>query len=350
MGLHELELTQHALSLAQFSVEHALESIYWKTAEGRLVYGNQALCRSLGYTPDELTSLHGWDIAPTLRPEIWPARWREFKEARSKTIQAYHRSRSGEVFPVEVSTNYVALGSEEYLFSFARDIRELRRADHALSQLSGRLLQAQDEERRRIARELHDVTGQNLAALQIILSLVERSQESLGPHTRRALTEGIALVEACATEVRTLSYLLHPPLLDELGLLSALRNYVEGYAQRTGVRLDLNLPEKMDRLPRDVEIALFRIVQEGLTNIHRHSGSRTAVLRLKTKPGWVTLELIDHGRGMPPEVLREGELSPAPTGVGIAGMRERVRQLNGRLSIASGPKGTTLGVELPVPV
>ena len=347
MGPHEPERAQHALSLAQFSVERASESIFWIDAKGRLTYTNQALQRSLGYSRDELASLHIWDIAPRQSPESWLARWREMKDARSRTFEGYHRSRSGEVFPVEVSTNYVAMGSEEYLFCFARDLRQHRRVQE---ELSGRLLQAQDEERRRIARELHDVTGQNLAALQIVLSSVERSKESLDPRSRQALTEGIALVEACATEIRTLSYLLHPPLLDELGLLSALRNYVEGYAQRTGVRLDFDLPEKMDRLPRDVETALFRIVQEGLTNIHRHSGSRTAVLRLKTKPGWVTLELIDHGRGMPPEALREGELGPAPTGVGIAGMRERARQLNGRLSITSGPEGTTLRVELPVPV
>jgi two-component system NarL family sensor kinase len=206
------------------------------------------------------------------------------------------------------------------------------------TELSRRLLQAQDQERRRIARELHDTTGQKLTALQIKLSLVAHSAGKLDPNARQELAESIALARACAIEIRTCSYLLYPPLLDELGLLPALRNYVEEYAQRTGVRVDLEIPEQMERLPQEVEIALFRIVQEGLTNIHRHSESPKTVLRLKTGPGSVILELTGHGHGMPSE----------RAGAGMGGMRELARQLGGRFSIRSGAEGTRLRVQLPV--
>lgn len=152
------------------------------------------------------------------------------------------------------------------------------------------------------------------------------------------LEESLALTEASVSEIRTMSYLLHPPLLDELGLVSALRVYRDGYAERTGLEIELDLPT-IPRLPQAIEIALFRIVQEGLANIHRHSGSPTATLRLKHFPDRVELEVADHGRGLPPRILE---------GVGIAGMRERARQLGGRLTIGSSETGTTLHVVLPV--
>jgi signal transduction histidine kinase len=204
----------------------------------------------------------------------------------------------------------------------------------------------QDEERRRIARELHDNTGQNLAALNIDLSMVLSSATRLDPRAKETLQESIALAEACAREIRTLSYLLHPPLLDELGLVSALRAYAEGYSERTGIRLELDLPAEMQRLPQAIEMALFRIVQEGLSNIHRHSGSQTALIRLKHPSDSVELEIADHGRGLSPGTLDQ-DVAASRIGVGIAGMRERARQLGGSMTIASGETGTTLQVVLP---
>ena len=228
------------------------------------------------------------------------------------------------------------------LLAIAVDATARGKSEHTLAQLSSRLLETQDQERRRIARELHDTTGQNLGALSINLAMILTTC-ALDPHARETLEECIALTDSSIREIRTLSYLLHPPLLDELGLVSALRAFSEGYAERTGLGVELDLPASMPRLPQPVEIALFRIVQEGLTNIHRHSGSSTAILRLKYHHDKVELEVSDHGRGLPPGTLEGG------IGVGIAGMRERARQSGGRLTIGSSETGTTLHVVLPLP-
>lgn len=195
----------------------------------------------------------------------------------------------------------------------------------------------QDEERRLIARQLHDTAGQNLGALSMGLSIV-LSNPGLDPSTRKAIEENIALAGCCVRELRAVSYQLHPPLLDELGLASALRAYAGRYSEATGIGLALDLPPQMPRLPHALEIALFRIVQEGLSNIHRHSGAETAILRLQYEDGRLRLTLTDRGRGFP----------ESQSGTGIAAMRERVRQLNGCLTIASGETGTTILVDLPV--
>jgi signal transduction histidine kinase len=214
----------------------------------------------------------------------------------------------------------------------------------ALHQLSGRLLELQDEERRRIALELHDTTAQNLAVLSMNLHTVQ--DKLLSAKQRQALLESLELAERCSHEIRTLSYLLHPPLLDELGLMSALRSYTAGYTQRTGIQTELKMAE-IGRLPRDVEITLFRIIQEALANVHRHSGSSKAEIRMIRDPREVHLHVTDFGRGVPPESL--GPISEgASLGVGIAGMRERARQLGGQLKVASSGSGTTISVNLPL--
>ena len=247
---------------------------------------------------------------------------------------------------IECTLSRVEIEGLVRLLAVAVDVTARHKSARTLAQLSGRLLQLQDEERRRIARELHDATGQNLSALSIGLSMV-LSSNGLDPRTREALKESLALADSSVREIRTMSYLLHPPLLDELGLASALRAYSEGYSERTGIRLDLDFPPQMPRLPEAIEIALFRIVQEGLINIHRHSGSPIAILRLKHEPGQVELELADRGRGLSPGTLEWDMPSASRIGVGIAGMRERARQLGGHLTIASGETGTTLRVVLP---
>jgi len=224
------------------------------------------------------------------------------------------------------------------------DRTERKRVETALHQLSGRLLELQDDERRRIARELHDTTAQNLAVLSMNLHAVQDKVFGLKP--RQAVQESLGLAEQCSQEIRTLSYLLHPPLLDELGLMSALRSYTAGYTQRTGIQTELKMDE-IGRLPRDIEITLFRIVQEALTNVHRHSGSARAEIRIFRDPREVHLNVTDFGKGVPPEALElisEG----ASLGVGIAGMRERARQLGGALKVASSSAGTTINVTLPL--
>lgn len=219
---------------------------------------------------------------------------------------------------------------------------ELERKSEEIQELNGRLLQLQDEERRRLARELHDSTGQMLAALNINLTLMkDLSADSDGKMTKIVKESG-ALTEELTRQIRTMSYLLHPPLLDEAGLESALRWYVEGFSQRSNIAVEVNVSENVGRLPSDIEIALFRVVQESLTNVHRHSGSRVASVNIARDAERVALEIRDEGKA-----TQAGKKAFAP-GVGILGMRERVRQLGGKLEIYSDEAGTLIRALVPL--
>jgi len=230
-----------------------------------------------------------------------------------------------------------------------RDLTERKQAEKALRGLSTRLLQFQDEERRRVARELHDAIGQNLAALVMNLTLAHKSADKRNPKARQALSGSLEVAERCLKEMRTLSYLLHPPLLDEDGLPSALAWYVKGFAERSGIKIDLKVSPNFGRLPQDVETTLFRVVQESLTNVHRHSKSPIASIRLSRRPTGVKLEIRDKGQGMPAKALHLDKPNGGQLGVGIMGMRERARQLGGRLEIDSSRQGTTVRVVIPHP-
>jgi signal transduction histidine kinase len=220
-------------------------------------------------------------------------------------------------------------------------------ANQNLRALSARLLQLQDEERRRFARELHDSVGQSLAGLTLNLSAVRNDIERLAK-TANALSESEAMVQEMSKEVRTISYLLHPPMLDEAGLASALRWYVEGFTQRSKIQVEAEFPGDFGRLSQELETAIFRVVQESLTNIHRHSGSPTAKVIIARSNDLVLVEVADRGKGIAPEKRHEVEESGA-IGVGLRGMRERIRQLGGDLEIASNGVGTVVRVQVPVP-
>jgi signal transduction histidine kinase len=224
---------------------------------------------------------------------------------------------------------------------------DLERAEESLRTLSGRLLQAQDEERRRIARELHDSAGQLLTALNMNLVPIQSDAHKLGPAAVRAVNESFELIEQLSKELRTISHLLHPPMLDEAGLEFALQWYVEGFAERSKIEVDFELAPDLGRLPRDAEIAIFRLVQESLTNIHRHAGSSTASVRIFREGDQVQVRITDQGKGMPAGHLNGNGMAKA--GVGVQGMRERLRQLKGKLEIHSGPGGTTVDAILPAP-
>ena len=229
-----------------------------------------------------------------------------------------------------------------------RDTTMRKDAEEALRNLSARILQLQDEERRRIARELHDSTGQSLAALVIHLSAVSGKISRIDAESAEMLREAIELSQKASDQTRTLSYLLYPPTLDYAGLKSALEWYIEGFTQRSKVKVDLNLSIGTDRLDEIAERTLFRIVQESLTNIFRHSGSETARVRITKISGTVRLEVSDNGKGIPKDILYTLNSSRGQLGIGIRGMRERVRQLGGRLEIKSGQDGTTILAVLPV--
>ena len=224
----------------------------------------------------------------------------------------------------------------------------LRQEEESLRQLSGRLLMLQDEERRRIARDLHESTGQKVAALCLDLTLAARQADTMPPGTHETLQQCSALAEEVTADIRTLSYLLHPPLLDEVGLRSAARWYVDGFMRRSKVEVDLQLPTRLPRMHQDVEIALFRILQESLNNVHRHSGSKVAQVRIAASDHSVTLETEDKGHPTAQQSQRLTGKEAAMLGVGIRGMRERVRQLGGKLEIHSTSNGTTVKATLPL--
>jgi PAS domain S-box-containing protein len=228
-----------------------------------------------------------------------------------------------------------------------RDLTERKNSEDQMRELSGRLLKMQDEERRRLGRELHDTVGQYLSAAKMSLDGLA-SEERFDEHQTKDLAESIQLIERSIREVRTLSYLLYPPMLEETGLSPAIRWHLEGFSKRSAIQTTYEVPEDVGRLPQDVELALFRVFQESLTNVHRHSASKTAHVRLVVEHHKALLEIKDLGQGIPSHLLELNSDSLATLGVGIRGMRERVRQLGGQLEIFSSPEGTTVRASIPL--
>lgn len=223
---------------------------------------------------------------------------------------------------------------------------ELKRTNDSFRELSARLLQMQDEERKRLARELHDGIGQLLVAMTMNNAAIEEEAAKLSPSGKKALDENESMAQEVLRSIRTISHLLHPPLLDEAGLASALQWYVEEFGHRSGIQVVLNCPASLERLAPDVETAIFRIVQECLGNVHRHSGSPRATIEVQVKDGVASLTVTDEGKGIPLSKQQEIE-SNARGGVGIRGIRERVAQFGGSMQIQSTQKGTTVSVLVP---
>jgi two-component system NarL family sensor kinase len=233
-------------------------------------------------------------------------------------------------------------GQFAHLFT---DITERRKTEEAIRNLSARLLRVQDDARRRLARELHDTVGQNLAGVRMNLAVMKRDATA-DARAADVVDESIAATDEAINQVRTMSFLLHPPMIDEAGLLTALGWYIEGFERRSGIVTRLEVPEDLGVLPRDVETTVVRVVQESLTNIQRHAGSATASVSLDRRDDRLFIEIADHGRGLPAAVRNDRDALLA-SGVGIAGMNERVRELGGELTIGSTDEGTTLRVTLP---
>ncbi|MGB6429243.1 MAG: sensor histidine kinase, partial [Candidatus Acidiferrales bacterium] len=210
------------------------------------------------------------------------------------------------------------------------------------------LLRTQDEERRRFGRELHDSVGQCLAVLKMGLDSLKSDLDPNRKDAEQQLAECVGLAEQAIRDVRTISYLLHPPMLEEMGLTTAIPWFVDGFAKRSGIQTAFEIvPPDFGRLPRDVELAIFRVLQEGLTNVHRHSESPTAHARMSIQDGIVTLEIHDDGKGIPPSILEMGPDALGKMGVGLRGMDERMRQLGGSLELISSDSGTTVRATLP---
>ena len=217
-----------------------------------------------------------------------------------------------------------------------------------LQNLSLRLLKVQDEERRKLSRDLHDSTGQTLAALKISVSFLQENCRE-DPSKMALVSEVVGLADQAIDEIRTMSYLLHPPLLDEVGFACAAEWYVEGFAKRSGVNVSLDIATDHERLPMNIEIALFRVLQESLTNVHRHSGASRVIVCFRHQLEKIILEIRDDGHGIPAERLVRLREASAETGVGLAGMRERMQELNGKLEIESDGHGVTMRAIVPLP-
>src|ERR1700733_156169 len=265
------------------------------------------------------------------------------------------RDRDGRARTVRLTLTRSTQFGMETLCAVATELTELVKTNEALRvtesslrQLSGRLLQLQDEERRRIARDLHDTTGQKIAALSMSLDRVARLLDTRKPERQEALNEARDIVRMIGEEIRTLSYLLHPPLLDESGLGSAIRWYAEGFQKRSGIHLTVDISPDLGRLSTEVEMALFRVVQESLTNVHRYSGSPDAEISVVGTPDAVNLEVVDHGKGIEAGTARVKVEGIAALGVGIPGMRERLRQLGGQLEVDFGRDGTRVSASVPL--
>src|SRR5271167_752656 len=331
-------------------LELAHDAIIVRDVDSTILFWNRGAQETYGWSAAEACGNVTHSFLKTEFPEPLDQIYEKLYSVGSWEGELVHWTRDGK--RIVVASRQVlqrdAQGRTIGILEINRDITPRKEAEEALRNLSARLLQLQDEERRRIARELHDSTGQSLAALVIHLSAVSAKIAEVDPAAAELLREAILLSQKASDETRTLSYLLYPPTLDYAGLRSALEWYIEGFTQRSKVKVDLNVSLGPNRLPEIVERTLFRIVQESLTNIFRHSGSDTASVRIETRSGIVRLEVADNGRGIPQNSLATLNSSGGQLGVGIRGMRERVRQLGGWLQIKSRPNGTTIIVTLSV--
>jgi PAS domain S-box-containing protein len=296
---------------------------------------------AIGHTPSELRS---W-VKPEEREQL-------IRELRAHgtvcDFQFQRKHKSGVVSDMLLSAELIQLAGEACMLSMAQDITAHKLVEENLREMTKRVLDAQDNERRRIARELHDSTAQQLVAMTMNLEMLEDALPRKNPRVKKLLHDSLALAEQCTREVRTISYLLHPPLLDQLGLTAALRSYIDGFSKRSGIQVTMDNAEGLGRFPAEVELALFRVVQESLANIHRHSGSRTADVRFLRTGEHVTVEVSDKGRGISSDILTNIQQGAVGPGMGIAGMRERLRQLGGNLEMESDSHGTTIRAKAPV--
>jgi PAS domain S-box-containing protein len=324
-------------------LESAPDPIVVANQEGQILLVNSRVEKAFGYPRGELL---GKSIDVLL-----PERFRAIEaQRRAETIA--HAGNSGEhealelsglhkeghEFPTEVNLSPLQTEEGVLVIQAIRDVTLRKRREEKMRLLSMRLLRTQDDERRRIARELHDSAGQYLAAIAMTIDAVKREMRGGPPSLLHKLDEASEVTSACIKEVRTISHLLHPPLLEELGLAAAVRWYVEGFTARSGIHVDLHMPEDLPRLGTDVEMVLFRVLQEAITNVHRHSGSKTAAVSIGADSAQAWVEVQDFGKGNP-------QFQP---GVGMTGMRERVRDLAGSLDISSNQTGTRVKAIVPL--
>lgn len=329
--------------------ENALDGMVLLNSDRQVLDANESALELFDYSLEELRRLRWDDLIPDDRQPGMDARWNRLLESGTRRGEMDVRRSNGGSRLVAFSSRAHIL-PDRHLMTL-KDITDHREAEDSLRLLSHRLMRLQDEERRRIARELHDSTGQELAALRLHLDRIAAA----GPLPEKTLAlvrEAEQICQSCTADVRTISYLLHPPMLDEVGLLPALEWYVSGFSERSGVKVTKEISEPKRPLSMELNTALFRIIQEALVNIHKHAESKEAKIRLSADGGQVLLEIRDHGKGIhPARVSRYGgnnENGLSGLGVGLTGMRERVRQLGGTLEILAANPGTLIRAVFPV--
>jgi len=335
------ELEQNAAQLAYQAklLDLANDGIFIRNADDKISYWNEGAERLYGWTSKEVL---GRTVHEILHTEF-PVPLSEIMEADRWEGELRHTTKGGN--QITVASRWTTLRDRNgKSVGWLESNTDLTARKRAARSLSGRILTLQDDEHRRIARGLHDSLGQYLTALKINLDRLSASDNG----NAALASESAGIVDKCLTETRTISYLLHPPMLDEAGFNSAARWYVDGFSRRSGIKVNLNFQPKLGRMHRDVEVALFRAVQEALTNIHRHSGGSMVDIHLNVDTKQLRLEIKDNGRGIPRTRLKTLIESAAEAGVGLAGMRERMRELGGSLEIRSDRAGTTVVVCIPV--
>lgn len=379
--VHQMELAQAAKRFSSLAKANPFGMVMGNL-RGELDYANPAFLQSLGYSAAEVSAGKvRWD-------DLTPPEYAQADTDAVRQLLAYghcdvyekaYIAKDGRHVPILIGASIIESSAAEPKFAafltdltplktaqealrkandelekkvaertaaLEAEVSERKRAEINLGELTGRLLLAQDEERRHMARELHDHAGQTLVALGMNLFALQATAKDQNPRIIALAAESQKLSDDLSKEIRTLSYLLHPPLLDEAGLESALRWYVEGFSERSKIKVELELPSELGRLPKELELVVFRVVQESLTNIHRHSGSSSAKIYLTRSKNALDFEISDRGKGISPERLRE--MTAARVGVGVRGMEERIRQFRGTLQIASDLNGTKVAARIPL--
>jgi PAS domain S-box-containing protein len=384
----ERKQTERATGLLAAIVDSSDDAIVSKSLDGVITSWNKGAERTFGYTAEEAVGQHITLIIPQdRRDEETDILQRLQRGKRIEHFDTVRVRKDGKAVDISLTISPVkdAQGRAIGASKVARDVTERKRVEQTLREseerlrtlaegletqvrfrtreleqrnsevlqqseqlrdLSNRMLQSQDDERRHIARELHDSAGQIVAALGMSLTTISQHGRK-DPVLAEASQDCQELVQQLSKEIRTMSYLLHPPLLEENGLSGALRWYVSGLAERSGLDIRLTIPENFERLPDELELVMFRLVQECLTNIHRHSGSKNAAIRIASEDNGIYLEVHDEGKGIPAEKL--AQIQSQGAGVGIRGMRERVRHLQGDMNIESNGSGTRISVRFPAP-
>jgi PAS domain S-box-containing protein len=329
-------------------VQNMGEGALTAAPDGLILFSNEKLASMLAIPHERVIGSCFQDFLVPEDTDIFTALLTHGLAEGGVKFEVRLKAAGGAPIPVSLSVNRLALDGVDCFCVIVADLTERKQNEEVLRALSARLLQVQDKDRSRIAHGLHDGSFQRLAALEFKLNLVAQESSKLPPAAQGNLTECFALLDECCRDLSELAYLIQPPLLEEQGMGPALQAYVNGFNRRLGPHVSLHFPSRLGRFPSDVEMTVFRIAEEALINIERHSDSATAEIFLRRKPGELRMEVADHGCGISKELLKKLNSGTALPGIGIAGMRERVRQLGGLMEIDSSSDGTTVRTILPI--